>query len=171
MVKSLAEFIDIATGQLILNAGELQKQLSIDLLQQFARDTPVDTGRATANWKANPNTPDLTPITDKDPSVTALKTKRAAEKKIEHLRGVNNDIYITNAVQGVEEVGKKLKSGKRSKKSFDQNTTGEGYIIQLEHGKSKQAPNGMFLKNVAKAGDIVKKSKKTIIRKSRASSK
>ena len=169
MINSLDQFIDIVKGQVILNAGELQKQFSADMVQTFARDTPVDEGYATANWTANIGTPDLKPKLITDKSVTAMKTGRKALKDIAQLRGVNSDVYITNAVQGRNKVGKTLKSGKVSTKTFTKVLTGTGYIIQLEHGKSNQAPNGMFLKNLSKAQVIVHKSKKKIVKNSRAS--
>jgi hypothetical protein len=169
MIRDLTEFTDIVIGQVIDNAGELQKQFSVDMLQQFARDTPVDEGYATANWTASIGRPDLTPKNETDKSVTARKTARKALNDIESLQGVNTEVFISNAVQGRIKVGKKLKSGKRSKKRFDSHFTGKGYIIQLEEGKSKQAPNGMFLKNIAKASDIANKSKSKIYRNSRAS--
>ena len=124
------------------NADLLHKQFSVDMLQEFAIDTPVDTGQATGNWILKGGSPNLSPVKFRDRSNTATIATGRAKKAA---RGVpaGQDIYVSNAVQG---------------------DSGEGYIIGLEHGKSQQAPSGMFLKNVVKAKVIVKKSLKKVFK-------
>ena len=130
------------------NSSEIHRQFSVDMLQEFAIDTPVDTGLATGNWILKGGSPNLAPVKFRDRSNTATIATGRARKAA---RGVaaGQDIYVSNAVQGEDESG-----------SFN----GEGYIIGLENGKSQQAPSGMFLKNVVKAKTILKRSKKKVFK-------
>ena len=122
-----------------INATALRDEFSASMLQTIARDTPVDTGRATGNWTAQGGSPDLTPKKHQDRSKSATVTRQRAEKAIRK-SSPKDPIFITNAVQGIDDSG---------------NFTGEGYIIGLERGKSIQAaPGMMFNNNVALANPI-----------------
>jgi len=143
--KSAFKVIEKAASN---NAMALQRTFSVNMLNKIARDTPVDTGLATGNWILKSGSPNLTPQKIKDPSNSATITTQRAEKAARKSKK-GQDIYISNAVQGVDDSG-----------SF----TGEGYIIGLEDGKSTQAPAGMFLKNIAMASVISARSKKEIFR-------
>lgn len=111
-------------------------EFAIGMVQKFARDTPVKDGHATGNWVLKGGSPNLTHVTFTDKTVTASPTTNRAR---EAYKGINikDPVYISNAVQG---------------------ENGEGYIIGLEHGKSKQAPNGMFKINVVQAAAISKQA-------------
>lgn len=126
------------------NASEYHKSFAVTMLQQIARDTPVDTGRATANWILKEGAPNVVPKNLKDTSKTATITGKRARQIADKAKPLS-DLYISNAVQGRDDgVG-----------SFN----GQGYIIGLERGKSVQAPAGMmFSKNVASAKLISKKA-------------
>ena len=117
---------------IISNTEIFMKEGAADMGQQFARDTPVDTGKATANWHGSIDSKDLVSVNRFDQSLTARPTRNAIRAELDgYVYG--QDIYVQNAVKGDE---------------------GEGYIIQLEHGKSNQAPNGMVLINLRNAQNV-----------------
>lgn len=122
------------------NAVGLQKEFSVDMVTAFARPTPVLTGRATANWKAAVNKEPTPNKNQFDKTASARPTTNRARKALSSL-GKNDKVIIKNAVSSETE---------------------EGYIIKLEMGHSRQAPTGMFRKNVARSKQILKKSKKKI---------
>ena len=133
-----------------INSTALRDEFSASMLQKMARDTPVDTGRATGNWQAQGGSSNLTPTKFQDKSKAATITRQKAEKEIRKASS-KVPIFISNAVQGVDE-----KTG-----SF----TGEGYIIGLERGKSAQsAPGMMFNKNVALAKPIADNARRDIFK-------
>jgi len=132
-----------------INSTALRDEFSASMLQKMARDTPVDTGRATGNWQAQGGSPNLTPTKFQDKSKAATITRQKAEKEIRK-SSKTGPIYISNAVQGVDDDG---------------NFTGEGYIIGLERGKSVQsAPGMMFNKNIALAKPIADNAVKEIFK-------
>lgn len=144
--KSAFKVIEKASAN---NTSAFQKTFSVNMLGKIARDTPVNTGRATANWILQAGSPNLSPIRMKDPSVTATLTIQRAEKAA-RTAPKKTTLYISNAVQGQDD---------------DNNFTGEGYIIGLERGKSLQSAAGMmFQKNVAMAKPIADQSLKEIFR-------
>ena len=117
---------------IISNTEIFMKEGAADMGQQFARDTPVDTGKATANWHGSIDSEDLVSLNRFDQSLTARPTRNAIRAELDgYVYGQN--IYVQNAVKGDK---------------------GEGYIIQLEHGKSKQSPNGMVLINLRNAQNV-----------------
>jgi len=111
---------------------------SADMGQRFGMDTPVDTGHATGNWHGSINSPDLESLQRFDQSLNAGPTRKIIGEDLAGLK-FKDTVYIQNAVKG---------------------EMGEGYIIQLEHGKSKQAPNGMFLVNLGNAQTVFNKAYK-----------
>ena len=149
MAKTFKSALKVIEKAAANNASALQKTFSVNMLTKIARDTPVDTGRATANWILQAGSPNLSPIRMKDPSVTAALTVGRAEKAARKAPK-KGAIYISNAVQGQDD---------------DNNFTGEGYIIGLERGKSVQSPAGMmFQKNIALAKQVSSNSVKEIFR-------
>lgn len=131
------------------NAKAYHEAFSVKMNRNIARDTPVDTGAATAGWVIQAGSPNLTPNNRKDISKTAALTTQRAEKEARKAPA-GADLYISNAVEGKDDKGR---------------ATGEGYIIQLERGKSVQSPAGMmFHKNVALAKVVSLQAKKEIFR-------
>ncbi len=112
---------------------------SAEMVKEIARDTPVDTGRATANWKVGLNK-EPSPNNDKDKTPAASPTVKKAEKVLSRMK-LGDTVYIKNSVRSAEE---------------------GGYIIKLEHGASRQAPTGMFRKNVAKWKRVAKRAEKKV---------
>ena len=129
--KSAFKVIEKAAGD---NADVYRKTFSVNILRKIARNTPVDTGRATGNWIIQGGTPNLTPMHRYDQSVTAGPTVDQAKRDVKKIPK-KTTIYISNAVQCEDD---------------DNQSTGEGYIIGLENGASLQAfPGMMFSKNIA----------------------
>jgi hypothetical protein len=106
--------------------------------------TPIDTGRATANWTGSVNVPNTSPKKKYDKTFSADPTKQAIQKAVSRSK-FGDTIYISNGVQGEDDNGA---------------LTGEGYIIGLENGQSKQAPKGMVLINIARADVLSKRALK-----------
>ena len=104
----------------------LIKKSVFDLTSAIISNTPVDTGRARANWQVSFNKPieDKLDTLDKSGNVTISK----ANDKI-----LNNKVpttyYITNNLP---------------------------YIMRLEYGWSKQSPAGMVRINLLKFNQILK---------------
>jgi len=131
----------------VKNADAYKESFAVEMLTQIARDTPVDTGAATAGWTLSANSPETSPNGLKDTTITATPTRQRAEKAARKAPA-KSVLYIANGVQSVDDQG---------------NIEGEGYIIKLEKGKSPQSrPGMMFGKNVAMAPAIAKQAAKSI---------
>ena len=131
------------------NSEAYKGAFAVKMLRNIARDTPVKSGLATGNWILQAGSPNLAPKNFKDISKTATITTQRAEKAARKAPA-GADLYISNAVEGKDDKGR---------------ATGEGYIIQLERGKSVQSPAGMmFHKNVALAKVVSLQAKKEIFR-------
>lgn len=123
------------------NADAYKEAFAVEMLTKIARDTPVDSGKATAAWQLSAGSPNTSPTRFRDISLTAMPTRQRAEKAARKAPP-KATLFVSNGVVGDE---------------------GEGYIIGLEHGKSKQsAPGMMFGKNVAMAPVIAKKAARSL---------
>ena len=125
-----------------VNTVEYQKKFTVNMATPIARDTPVDTGRATANWKADINKEPRPNANIFDQSESARKTINAIESAIKSTK-LGDDIILKNAVSSDDEAG---------------------YIIHLEKGGSKQAPTGMFKKNIVRYKQIAKATARQVLR-------
>lgn len=105
------------------NGVDLQRRIAKEVLERVATMTPVDTGRATANWRVKLNTPEdrafpfsfdtgMIPTTTINRGVGVMQDAK-----------VGDNIFISNNVASGSEK--------------------DGYILKLENGASQQAPNGM----------------------------
>ena len=135
-LKSFAQFGKIVKSVLEKNAKNYQQDVGVELGGDVAQLTPIDTGKATANFSGSINAPDTTSKNRFDKSTSANPTKQAIQKEL-YKSKFGDVLYISNGVKG------------------DQ---GEGYIIQLENGKSKQAPRGMVAINLARLQIISKEA-------------
>lgn len=125
----------------VKNADAYKEAFAVGILTKIARDTPVKTGKATAGWQLSAGAPNTSPTRFRDISLTAMPTRQRAEKAARKAPP-KATLFVSNGVVGDE---------------------GEGYIIGLEHGKSKQsAPGMMFGKNVALSPMIAKNAAKRI---------
>ncbi len=135
-VRSFKEFGKIVDQVFEQNAVNYQQDFTTEIGGDIAMLTPIDTGKPTGNWKGSVNSPDLSSRNVFDQSVSANPTKRAIEAAISGSK-LGDTLYVSNAVKG---------------------EGGEGYIVGLENGKSRQAPHGMLLINVARAKVISKRA-------------
>lgn len=134
-LKSFADFEAIVKDVYKNNTKNYQQDFTTELGGEIAKLTPVDTGRATANWTGSINAPDVRPKTLKDNSISAKPTKQKIQIDVGSSK-YGDTLYLSNAVQGQQDNGA---------------LTGDGYIIQLEQGKSKKAPLGMVEINIARS--------------------
>lgn len=112
------------------------RKIAFDAFQRVILRTPVDTGRARANWSVALNAPLLgqtTEATDKSGSA-ALK---AAQEQVTTFNG-DGSIFLTNNVP---------------------------YIGALEYGSSKQAPQGMVRLTVAEIVGFLQRARLADIKK------
>ena len=73
-------------------ADEAVQKVVIMGFQGIQTRTPVDTGRARANWTVSPGSPDLHTTEDTDPSAALSK----AQDKTSTLGSKDENIYISN---------------------------------------------------------------------------
>lgn len=117
------------------------------LYASIVKKTPVDTGRARANWNIS--------VGNADTSITDKKMKNGL-KYSENDISINGDdtIFISNNLPYIEtlEYGGYPKSPKKG--SWDK--VKKQWIIKSENGFSKQAPEGMVGVTLANNENILK---------------
>lgn len=112
------------------NTGAVVRKIVFDLGARVIMRTPVDTGRARANWMFSLGTPSKETSSDLDKETPANSSGAGSSKAKDGLNAAlatydpfkNPIIYFTNSVP---------------------------YIGRLEYGSSKQAPQGMVRLTVA----------------------
>lgn len=145
------------------NARIYQNNFSAVMMGNFAKDTPIKEGFAKGNWSAAEGDPVVRPTSNKDQSKTGRRAQRKAQEELN--RGVsavtdffkanigsynNRKTYIKNGVDATVNRGSSFSTDDAEGDSIGIGGTG-GYIVQLENGKSLQAPNGFFYLNLANA--------------------
>lgn len=126
------------------NAVNYQTNFSALMTGAVAADTPVDSGRAKGAWDASDTNPIAIPHRRLDKSFGGERARERAFSQLPEnaMPSMGRVVFIKNGVQG---------------------DNGDGYIIKLEHGKSKQAPLGMVFVNVAgRSKSISRRARKTI---------
>ena len=112
-LKHFSEFNKIVKKIAKNNTLQYHKDFTTELGGEVARMTPVDTGRATANWTGSINSPDTSPKKKYDTSASSTPTKKVIREAFESAK--NNDVlYVSNGVQDED--------------------NGEGYIQFLNEG-------------------------------------
>jgi hypothetical protein len=135
----------------------LVRRLAIEIYTRITLKTPVDTGRARASWNLARGAPDLTVAPERAKFAEKVVWKGSATSGIqtpsriitvEQQRGAMNKRFAANqsakigALKGAKLVGKfNLATVWLVEPAFITNNL--DYVIYLEHGSSKQAPNGM----------------------------
>jgi len=104
----------------------VRKGVTIKLLGAVVLDTPVDTGRARANWNISQDQPDRTVNEDTDKGGVTVLNKITAE--VQKTSG-DTPVFLTNNLP---------------------------YIGGLENGNSKQAPQGMVRRNIVRFARLIK---------------
>lgn len=96
------------------------QKITMEAFKRVILRTPVDTGRARANWSVSESGPNITyEITSEDKS--GQKTISTATKTVNGWNCIGSIFMLNNL----------------------------GYIVPLEYGSSKQAPGGMVRLTVA----------------------
>jgi hypothetical protein len=105
------------------NASRVVRGVALELLRGVVMDTPVDTGRARANWQTTVGSPALGDYDYKGgPGAAANEAISDGTQTIQAVEG-DAAIFLTNNLP---------------------------YIVLLEEGHSQQAPAGMVRKNIAR---------------------
>lgn len=97
------------------NAGKFVRALGLETMGRVMRKTPVDTGRARANWNAAVGSPKRE--VDEDLDASDVRSRQAAAEQEIADFGPGKSLYVTNGLP---------------------------YIPPLEDGHSDQAPQGMI---------------------------
>jgi hypothetical protein len=118
-------------------AGKTQlivRKVALDLFRGVVMDTPVDTGRARANWQVSLGRPAIGQVKH-DSGSPELAAEAAIGAGTPTIQAAPGDvaIYLTNNVP---------------------------YIVPLEEGHSGQAPQGMVRKNIARFPYLVEEAAK-----------
>lgn len=143
MLKSFSAAADLIEKTFEDNAVLYQQDFTVELGGDIAKDTPVDTGKATANWQGSVNQPNTKSVKKYDQTINAGPTKKAIESAVKGSK-YGDVLYVSNGVIGEDESG---------------NETGEGYIIGLDDGTgSNQAPQGMTGPNLARVKEISRRA-------------
>lgn len=122
--SDLAKFIKKAGA----NAEQVVRKVALDLDKSLVLKTPVDTGRARANWQVAFNSPDISSVISNDKS--GSKTLSTAQKQLEMFK-LGQKVFITNSLPyiGVLEYGQYGTGPGATDK-----TTRDGYSIQAPYG-------------------------------------
>ncbi|MCM8527311.1 MAG: hypothetical protein NE327_12395 [Lentisphaeraceae bacterium] len=145
MFKSFKQAGDFVEKTFQDNAVLYQRDFTVEFGGDVAKDTPVDTGKATANWQGSVNKPNTNSVKKYDQTINAGPTKSAINNAVKNSK-YGDVLYVSNGVVGEDENG---------------NENGEGYIIGLDNGTgSNQAPQGMVGPNLARAKEISRRALK-----------
>lgn len=98
------------------DVNKLMRALGIEGLGRLMQKTPVDTGRARANWNASINAPDTSTNESATSAQVAAKQNEGRQVIAKTDFADGDDLYLTNGLP---------------------------YIKALEDGHSQQAPKGM----------------------------
>lgn len=127
----IAKFVKKAEG----NATQVVRKIGIDTLAAVVKRTPVDTGRARANWNTSIGSPDLGVSDNKDKSGELAKARGRA---VIGTATAAAPIYLMNSLP---------------------------YIRRLEYeGWSKQAPAGMVRITVAEFQTFINNAVRSLSR-------
>jgi hypothetical protein len=104
------------------------QKVALDMSRRIIMRTPVDTGRARANWQAGVNA---------RPSTSAVSVDKSGRQTTSAVKGTASELKVGDVFSLVNNVA---------------------YIVPLEFGHSKKAPHGMVRITVAEFGTIVSRS-------------
>jgi hypothetical protein len=143
--RSLREFAERMNrglpAEFLAGADRVLRKAALQAHQTATVATPVDTGRARANWTANVGS--VLPA-DNEPSMSGepkSDSRGAANAQIslDQARGAIGGVALTFGRSGGRDSAGRFLSGNPT--IFVANTL--PYIEQLDRGRSDQAPNGM----------------------------
>ncbi len=108
------------------NADAAVRAVAVEVADRVIDRTPVESGAARGNWTGGIGAPDLAKTGRLDPGGAVTRAAVAAALASAKAGDV---LYVTNTLP---------------------------YILNLEHGSSKQAPTGMVSTTLREAADIVR---------------
>lgn len=115
-----------ALAELEKKSNQLIRAFALQLVTKIVEDTPVDTGRARANWNASVGKPDRRKFdVGEDRGAYA---QYLAQQSVENTRQINAANFWNGDVGWI--------------------ANGLPYILRLEQGSSTQAPAGMVKINI-----------------------
>lgn len=114
-------FVEKAKG----NADIVTRKVCVEMLDRIVDRTPVDTGRARANWQTTVGSAAFSPVDKTDPSGSSAK---AAGGAVIASMNLGATVWLSNALP---------------------------YAQRLEYGSSQQAPAGMVRVTVAEFQGLV----------------
>lgn len=124
--------MDNLLKQIDKNKDDIIKKTVFDLTSSFIKDTPVDTGRARANWQVDLNTNNNESIINDISDRSGSKAINNAQNKI-----MNNNVPFYYMI-----------------------SNNLPYIERLEYGWSKQSPQGMVRINILRFNQFFKNNTK-----------
>ena len=134
------------------------EEMGMFILTRVKQRTPIDTGLAKGNWQGGLND-DVRPVKDTDRTKTGLRARRKIYKQVSPgIYKNGRTVYVKNGVDS--SIGPKSNEDTFSDLGDSESQSEGGYIIQLDNGKSKQAPNGMVGLAMANSKRISKKALK-----------
>ena len=136
--------------RVIVQNEQMRRAIITELFGSVIKDTPVDTGRARANWQTEINAPKTNELNTTDKTGAGAKAevvgKANASRWGDALHLTNNLPYIFKLEYGGYPNPPRTTSGK------------------TVNGFSKQAPQGMFRRNILRITAIVKKHARRLSR-------
>lgn len=108
---------------------KVRRGIILRLFNSVIRDTPVDTGMLRGNWQTSTGAPKDTPIDKIDKG--GLDTIKSAESSLGEGETKSVSVFFVNRLP---------------------------YAGNIEYGGSKQAPQGMVRRNVARVSAIVNRA-------------
>lgn len=156
---SLSSGIHRFGQRVIVQNEQMRRAIITELFGSVIKDTPVDTGRARANWQTEINSPKTNELNTNDKTGAGAKAevlaKANASRWGDALHLTNNLPYIFKLEYGGYPNPPKLGSyNKKTKK----------YEIKSVNGFSKQAAQGMFRRNILRITAIVQKHARRLSR-------
>lgn len=120
------------------NLNDVKKEVAFSLYSSIVKKTPVDTGRARGNWHIS--------VGQESFETFGTETKVSDKQKVKGKKGNSEGAKVVST-SALIVGGKEQIENSGDKPIFIQNNL--PYIVALEYGHSKQAPNGMVGVTVA----------------------
>tara|TARA_R110000796_G_scaffold121137_3_gene235269 strand:- start:644 stop:1153 length:510 start_codon:yes stop_codon:yes gene_type:complete len=163
-IKHLGRSLEYVLGKIdkntIMKSEKAVRATFIATAQEIIVRTPVDTGRARANWFVTKSTPSSEVTSSTNGNYAKAEARTAFKDNV-----LGETFYISNNLPyiGVLEFGgypKSVKKGSRNRKGKRKGR----YSKRSKNGFSKKAPNGMVRIALSKFDDRLKKSLKRYIK-------
>ena len=147
---SLSGGIHRFADRVIVQNEQMRRAIITELFGSVIKDTPVDTGRARANWQTEINAPKTNELNTTDKTGAGARAEVVAKTNAsrwgDSLHLTNNLPYIFKLEYGGYPNPPRTTSGK------------------TVNGFSKQAPQGMFRRNILRITAIVQKHARRLSR-------